>query len=100
MPESPTTSLVKPLQVAERTTVIKHMEIYSKPEKFKYGWVAGFYDALSDDGRRYLDDILRYGARDGDDESFIAGYRAGRQARLGQVVSYSEPAVTHSKTAA
>ena len=54
-----------------------NIEIYDKPEKFRYGWVAGFYDARSDDG-------LRYGLGSGDDEVFLAGYRAGRQARLGQ----------------
>ena len=55
---------------------------------------------MSDDGRRYLDDILRYGARDGDDKSFIAGYRAGRQTRLGQLTCGPEPVVTHFKAAA
>ena len=77
-----------------------NIEIYSKPEKFKYGWVAGFYDALSDDGLRYLNEILRYGPRDYDDASFIAGYHAGRQKRLGQITCCSEPVVTHFKAVA
>jgi hypothetical protein len=75
-------------------------KVYNKPEKFKHGWVAGFYDAHSDDGLRYLNDILRYGPQDGDHESFIAGYRAGRQARLGHATSYLEPAVRQFKAAA
>lgn len=79
---------------------MKNIEIHSKPEQFKYGWVAGFYDALSDDGLRYMDDILRHGPRDRNDKAFIAGYRAGRSARLGQTKCYPETAMRSLRTAA
>ncbi len=69
------------------------MNVYSKLEKFKYGWVAGFYDALPDDGLHYLKEILRYGPRDGDQAAFMAGYRAGQRARRGH---YPEPVVARS----
>jgi hypothetical protein len=79
---------------------VTNIEIYNKPHKFKYGWAAGFYDALSDDGRRYLDEIRRYGLRDCNDESFIAGYRAGRKARVGQDAVHSKPAIKHRTASA
>jgi hypothetical protein len=76
-------------------------EVYSASEKFKYGWVAGFYDALTDDGMRYLDDVLRYGVGDnGDRKDFMAGYRAGRRARAGQVRDHLEPMASFFQTAA
>jgi hypothetical protein len=58
-------------------------EIHSKSESFKSGWASGFYDALSDDGVRYIDEILRYGIRGYDEQAFLDGYRSGRQARRG-----------------
>jgi hypothetical protein len=62
--------------------------LYNKSEKFKQGCIAGFYDARSDDGLRYLDDILRYGVRDDEDRAaFLAGYRAGQRTRRGGVLS-------------
>jgi hypothetical protein len=67
---------------------MENSEVYNKPEAFKHGWTAGFYDAKFDDGRQYLEDILRFGPRVVDDNSFMAGYRAGRQARLGQSRCY------------
>jgi hypothetical protein len=62
------------------------LEVYTKSEKFKFGWTAGLYDARSDDGMRYLDDILRYGVRSDDDQSFMEGYRAGQRARRNAVM--------------
>jgi hypothetical protein len=59
--------------------------VYNKSEQFKQGCIAGLYDAKSDDGLRYLDDILRYGVEGREDRAeFLAGYRAGRALRSGQ----------------
>ena len=57
--------------------------IYTESERFKQGSVAGFYDARSDDGLRYLDDILRFGIQSDDQHQFMVGYRYGQQMRLG-----------------
>ncbi|MBZ5634896.1 MAG: hypothetical protein LAO55_17375 [Acidobacteriia bacterium] len=77
-----------------------NIEVYNKPEAFKYGWAAGFYDARSDDGLHYLSNILRFGPHATDHELFIEGYRAGRQARLGHGTSYLEPAARQFTAAA
>ena len=74
--------------------------VWSESEKYKEGWVTGFYDSRSDDGLRYLDDILRYGVRSPDDHSFMAGYRAGQQARRGPASLSSERTSADMKTAA
>ena len=79
---------------------MEYVEVWPQPEKYKEGWVAGFYDARADDGLRYLDDILRYGPRTCDEQSYLAGYRAGRQARRGAEASYSEPALVSFRPAA
>jgi hypothetical protein len=65
------------------------IEIHTRGERFTYGFAAGFYDALADDGARYLDEIRRYGA--GDAEDLSAGYRAGRLARLGMLTPWPDP---------
>ena len=57
--------------------------VHDKSERFKLGWVAGFYDALSDDGAKYLDEILRHGLRDQEQVDFITGYRNGLAQRRG-----------------
>ncbi|HEX2453139.1 MAG TPA: hypothetical protein VHI99_05530 [Vicinamibacterales bacterium] len=74
--------------------------VYAECEKFKLGWVAGFYDARADDGLRYLDDVLRYGVCDVEQESFLAGYRAGVCARRGESSSILELPAGTFKTAA
>jgi hypothetical protein len=84
----------------ERIFAMTNVEVYNKSEKFKHGWIAGFYDALSDDGLRYLDAILRYGPCEGDEEAFMAGYRAGRLSRLGCVRCYPESAGAQFKAVA
>jgi hypothetical protein len=73
---------------------MQNVEVYTQSERFKYGFVAGFYDALADDGLRYLNDILRYGVHDGDEASLMAGYRAGRRARLGALAPWPEQPLT------
>jgi hypothetical protein len=61
---------------------MRTMKIYAKADAYKLGCVAGFYDALPDEGQRYLDDILRYGVEGHEDRAqFLAGYRAGCAAR-------------------
>ena len=55
--------------------------VYSRSEQFKRGAVAGFYDAVSDEGIRYIDDLLRFGVRTTDDDDFMSGYRHGRAER-------------------
>ena len=75
-------------------------QVYKKPEAFKYGWTAGFYDAKSDDGHRYWENIMRYGPRDDQNRLFIAGYRAGQRARVGTSPCHAEPVMRHFKTAA
>ena len=69
---------------------MQDVDIYTKSDKFKYGWVTGFYDAKTDEGVRCLDDVLRYGPHSGDNQAFMAGYRAGQQARRGTAVDDSE----------
>ena len=76
------------------------IDVYTQSDAFKSGWVAGFYDARSDDGMRYLDDILRYGSRSDDERSFMAGYRAGKQARRGSARYSPEPTMAVSHVAA
>jgi hypothetical protein len=58
-------------------------QIYTRPNKFKSGWVAGFYDAFSDDGQRYLRDVQRFGVDARQEDDFMSGYREGLRARLG-----------------
>lgn len=73
---------------------MQNVAVYAEADRFKSGWIAGFYDARTDDGLRYLDDILRYGVRNDDDRArFLAGYRAGQMARNGHaaVESSAEP---------
>jgi hypothetical protein len=64
--------------------------VFSESEQFKRGAIAGFYDAVSDDGLRYIDDLLRFGVRGKDDADFMSGYRHGcaerRQAASSQLV--------------
>jgi len=50
-------------------------------QKYREGWVAGWYDSLGGDGMRYLDDMLRRGADTADEKSFMEGYRDGSQRR-------------------
>jgi hypothetical protein len=66
-------------------------EVFGKSERFRDGFMAGFYDALADDGLRYLDEIWCYATRDGDEEHLKAGYRAGRLARLGALTPWPDP---------
>jgi hypothetical protein len=65
----------------------KLVSIYNTLEAFKYGWVAGLYDALADDGLRYTKDILPFARGDANEPSYLAGYRSGRQARLGPIAA-------------
>ena len=58
--------------------------VYDETERFKRGWVAGFYDALSDEGARWLGGILLYGVSTDDQAQFIAGYQKGRAFRRGE----------------
>lgn len=59
-------------------------DLHTQSEALKLGWVAGFYDALTDDGLKYLDDFCRYGVNgDRARADFMAGYSAGREARRG-----------------
>jgi hypothetical protein len=68
-------------------------ELYTHSEDFRKGWVAGFYDARTDECLRYLDEILRYGLRTEKDQAFFDGYRMGRQFRVGRTVrQWSFPA--------
>jgi hypothetical protein len=60
-----------------------HPSVHTQSERFKQGFAAGFYDAISDDGARYLDDVMRYGVRDVTHAEFIHGYRYGRLSRRG-----------------
>lgn len=61
-------------------------------ERFKQGWVAGFYDAFSDDGCRYDAEVVGPASRHPD---FLAGYRLGvafRRGHVGSVASASNSA--------
>jgi hypothetical protein len=56
-------------------------------EDFQRGRIGGFYDALPDEGARYLDDLLRYEPRIERVRSFLDGYCIGQRLRLGQTVT-------------
>jgi len=58
-------------------------QIRNRPEEFKLGWVAGLYDAKSDDGLRYRNNVLVSRLPSANDRSFLAGYRAAQKKRLG-----------------
>ncbi len=50
-------------------------------DPFHIGWTAGFYDAVSDDGLRYRDELFR-GVSDPEERRLLhAGYDAGKQSR-------------------
>src|SRR5690349_4177819 len=70
-------------RTATRSVAMGQLMVYTQSASFKSGWVAGFYDALSDDGLRYLDEILRHGLKSDEQRDFLAGYCAGQRVRRG-----------------
>lgn len=78
---------------------MQHTLVHTQSERFKLGWSAGFYDAFSDDGLRYLDEILRYGLNTDEQREFLSGYDAGRSYRRRSGVP-CEPTAEASKVAA
>ena len=76
------------------------IEVHTQSASFRKGWVAGFYDAKSDEGVRYVDELLRYGIRTHEQREFIDGYRTGQRLRLGEPAALSHGFKANMATAA
>jgi len=54
---------------------------FNRSAAFRLGYIAGFYDAVADDGSRYLEDMMRFGLAYKEQPDFLEGYRIGRRLR-------------------
>ena len=64
---------------------MENAPVFLQSKTYKLGFAAGFYDAFSDDGVKYLDEIRRFGLGDDQGAQFWAGYGRGRAMRLGDI---------------
>lgn len=58
------------------------IDVHTQSDQFRCGWAAGFYDALSHEGLRLIDEVLRSACPSDASQDFVAGYKYGLRVRV------------------